>query len=155
MKVELSAAIALWRGPELLVMKRAGGFASGGWFLPGGHVEPGERPEEAAVRELREETGIELDPGRLALATVMTYAHDGETAYGLVYNAAAPAGAEAVLNAEHVAARWMEPEAFISRFLDAPMLAARGVDAASIELATEVARAVRASVRARGMPAIA
>lgn len=29
------------------------------WSLPKGHVEPGETPEQAAVREVREETGIE------------------------------------------------------------------------------------------------
>jgi 8-oxo-dGTP pyrophosphatase MutT (NUDIX family) len=28
------------------------------WFPPGGHIEPGETPREAAERELREETGI-------------------------------------------------------------------------------------------------
>jgi 8-oxo-dGTP pyrophosphatase MutT (NUDIX family) len=29
------------------------------WIFPKGHVEPGERPEEAALRELREEAGVE------------------------------------------------------------------------------------------------
>ena len=33
----------------------------GGWEMPGGHVEPGETPEEAAVREFMEESGYEID----------------------------------------------------------------------------------------------
>lgn len=35
------------------------------WGLPGGHVEDGESPEEAAHRELSEETGVSLTPGEL------------------------------------------------------------------------------------------
>ncbi len=31
------------------------------WMQPGGHIEPGERPEQAAVRECREETGLLVD----------------------------------------------------------------------------------------------
>ena len=31
------------------------------WLMPGGHVEPGETPDEAAVRETLEETGLEVE----------------------------------------------------------------------------------------------
>lgn len=47
---------------RLLVMKRAD---LGEWCLPCGWVEPGERPEETAVRETREETGVRVEPTEL------------------------------------------------------------------------------------------
>jgi 8-oxo-dGTP diphosphatase len=41
--------------------KRRGGFGDGQWALPGGHLEFGESFEQAAVRELREETNIQAE----------------------------------------------------------------------------------------------
>ena len=35
------------------------------WVTPGGGIDPGESETEAAVREVREETGFDLDPGAL------------------------------------------------------------------------------------------
>ena len=45
---------------RLLVVLRAGPPAAGTWSLPGGRVEPGESAAEAAVREVREETGLDV-----------------------------------------------------------------------------------------------
>jgi 8-oxo-dGTP diphosphatase len=39
---------------------------AGLWSLPGGRVEPGETDEQAVVREVAEETGLAVRPGRLA-----------------------------------------------------------------------------------------
>ncbi|AKJ11036.1 DNA mismatch repair protein MutT [Streptomyces incarnatus] len=53
---------ALLDGGQLLAARRsAPADLAGRWELPGGKVEPGERPEDALVRELREELGIEAE----------------------------------------------------------------------------------------------
>lgn len=39
------------------------------WSLPGGYLEHGESPEEGLVRELREESGLEITPNRLLSAS--------------------------------------------------------------------------------------
>lgn len=58
------ASVLLFRGDAVLLVRRgAAGAAAGLWSAPGGHVEPGETAEQAARRELTEETG--LDSGRL------------------------------------------------------------------------------------------
>ncbi len=46
------------RGNSILLVKRGAPPGKGRWSVPGGLVEVGEAPEEAAVRELAEETGL-------------------------------------------------------------------------------------------------
>lgn len=50
-----SAGGIVVRGEEVLLIATAGGRR---WQLPKGHLEAGEAPAEAAVREVREETGV-------------------------------------------------------------------------------------------------
>ncbi|MGW1889746.1 (deoxy)nucleoside triphosphate pyrophosphohydrolase [Streptomyces sp. NPDC002004] len=53
---------ALYEAGRLLAARRsAPPELAGRWELPGGKVEPGERPEAALVRELREELGVEAE----------------------------------------------------------------------------------------------
>lgn len=152
---ELSASVVLWRGDEILVMKRgAGGFSAGGWFFPGGHVDAGERPIDACARELFEETEIVLDASALTLVDVMTYETGSKAspvAHTIIYSGECAAGTEPVINEEHVATKWMTPAAYIARFLDSDMLRGRGVSGRAIELAEEVARVTRAAAALRAV----
>ena len=62
---------------RLLLIKRGHEPAAGLWSLPGGRIEPGETDAEALVREMREETGLEVAPGPL-LGAVQRPGEDGD-----------------------------------------------------------------------------
>jgi 8-oxo-dGTP diphosphatase len=53
-----AASVALLRDGRVLLIQRAFEPLAGLWTLPGGRAEPGERPEETAIREIREELGL-------------------------------------------------------------------------------------------------
>ena len=48
---------------RLLLIQRGHAPHRGSWSLPGGRIEAGESPEQAIVREVREETGLDVRPG--------------------------------------------------------------------------------------------
>jgi 8-oxo-dGTP pyrophosphatase MutT (NUDIX family) len=65
MEREFSAGgvlVKMIRGRPMVAAIRPQGRPPGVWALPKGNLDPGERPEETAMREVREETGVE---GRL------------------------------------------------------------------------------------------
>jgi len=63
------------RGRILLARRTAGRDLAGLWEFPGGKVEPGESPEAALVRELREELGIEAEVGDELIRVPQQYPH--------------------------------------------------------------------------------
>ena len=64
-RAEVSAGGVVFRpgaaGPEVVLASRRTKRGELAWGLPKGQVEPDEHPEETAVREVREETGIDAD----------------------------------------------------------------------------------------------
>jgi 8-oxo-dGTP diphosphatase len=57
---KVGTAILVTRENRVLLMKRKGPHGAGTWSPPGGHMDFGETPEGCAVREAREEMGLEL-----------------------------------------------------------------------------------------------
>lgn len=78
MRLLLVVAVALLDSDNrVLIAQRPVGKQLGGlWEFPGGKVEAGERPEEALIRELREELGIEVRPACLAPLTFASHAYE-------------------------------------------------------------------------------
>jgi len=62
----LAVSAAIWRDGRILVAQRARAPGRGLFSLPGGVVETGETMAEAVTREVLEETGLTVEPVRLA-----------------------------------------------------------------------------------------
>ena len=60
----VGAVVTDGRG-RLLLIQRGHDPGAGLWSLPGGRIEAGETDAEALVREMEEETGLTVEPGRL------------------------------------------------------------------------------------------
>ena len=71
----LAGVITDVRGRILLARRTEGRALAGLWECPGGKQEPGESAEAALVRELREELGIEAEPGAPLIAVPQRYPH--------------------------------------------------------------------------------
>jgi len=78
MKLTLVVACALIDADNrvLIAQRPEGKQLAGLWEFPGGKLEPGEQPEPALIRELREELGIEVKEACLAPLTFASHAYD-------------------------------------------------------------------------------
>lgn len=78
MKMVLVSAVALIDvdGRVLLAQRPSGKPMAGLWEFPGGKVEPDETPENALIRELQEELGIDTWTSCLAPLTFASHTYD-------------------------------------------------------------------------------
>ena len=110
----LAVSIGIWRGDQVLLIRRARPPLAGLWTFPGGHVEAGETVAEAIRREAAEETGLTVDPvGEPLLHEIILRDPTGAVASHhvlLVHAAIAPDGTEPVAGSDAAAAQFLRPD---------------------------------------------
>lgn len=133
------AAVALIRADgQVLLQRRPLAKAHGGlWEFPGGKVEPGETPAEAAARELAEELAIEVAPDALV---PLAFAADHALVI-LLYTCRVWQGEPRALDAEAIG--WFAPESISA--LDMPPL--------DVPLAGSLANALKNPIQGLANPA--
>ncbi|WP_432824262.1 NUDIX hydrolase [Dactylosporangium sp. CA-092794] len=105
------SAVILNDAGELLLGRRTD---TGGWSLLAGMVDPGEQPADAIVREVREESGIEVAVERLVGAAMhaVTYPNGDRCDYlSLWFRCHHVAGEARVNDEESTDMRWFAPDA--------------------------------------------
>jgi ADP-ribose pyrophosphatase len=100
------------RDGRVLLLRRGAEPAAGSWDLPGGFLEADEHPAAGAVREVREEVGLDIVlTGLLGIYMgVYSASGDAESILNVAYLATAPGG-EPRPSGEAIELAWFTPEA--------------------------------------------
>ena len=72
----IAVAVVEWEDQFLIGPRPPGVPLAGLWEFPGGKVEAGESPEAAAIRECREETGLDVEIAASYPNNTEAYSHD-------------------------------------------------------------------------------
>jgi ADP-ribose pyrophosphatase YjhB (NUDIX family) len=108
----LAVSAAIFRAERVLIVRRGVPPMQGIYTLPGGGVELGETLEQAVMREVREETGLAIEPLSLAgYRQVIARDSEGkiERHFVILPFAARYLAGEISLNAELAEAKWLLP----------------------------------------------
>jgi len=93
----------------ILCTRRGTGPLAGKWEFPGGKIDPGETPQDALVREVREELGCVVGVGDEVTTT--RYAYDFATIALTTFYCTLTEGRPKLT--EHTAARWLTPAGLV------------------------------------------
>jgi 8-oxo-dGTP diphosphatase len=118
----VAAALLDSDGRVLIAQRPAGKAMAGLWEFPGGKIEVGESPEDALVRELREELGIAVKPPCLAPFTFASHTYENFRLLMPLYVCRRWDGTPTPL--QHVALKWLRPRELMARRDEFPMPAA-------------------------------
>jgi 8-oxo-dGTP diphosphatase len=109
----IGVGTVVWHGARVLLVRRAKPPREGQWSLPGGAQQLGETVAEAASREVREEAGIDVQPGEtIATIDLIERDEDGRVRYHytLIDFTAEAESADLTPGDDAADARWFELE---------------------------------------------
>lgn len=104
----VAAALIDTDGRVLIAQRPEGKALAGLWEFPGGKIEPGERPEQALIRELHEELGIDVNAACLAPFVFTSHAYESFHLLMPLYLLRRWSGT--VQRREHAALKWVKPD---------------------------------------------
>ena len=96
----VGVGVIITRDRQILLLRRRNVHGAGSWSTPGGHLEFGESPEECAIREAKEETGVDIADVRFRAVTNDVFEAEGKHYITLWMEGKYSAG-EAVVNAAY------------------------------------------------------
>ena len=103
--IEVVAAI-IKKDNEIFATQRGYGDFKGGWEFPGGKIEAGEKPEQALIREIKEELAVEIEVGEL----LHTVEYDYPTFHLTMHCFVCTLVSGELELKEHQAAKWLTKE---------------------------------------------
>lgn len=75
---QVGIGVFIFKDGKFLIGQRRGSHGESSWSVPGGHLEFGETPEQTAKREVKEETGLNIDNVRFGAVTNDIFEPEGK-----------------------------------------------------------------------------
>lgn len=107
--IEVVAAIIV-KGNKVFATQRGYGEFKDGWEFPGGKIELGESPQEALIREIREELDVDIKVGRLLETVEYDYPKFHLTMHCFICELLS----EEIILKEHEDAKWLAEDELYS-----------------------------------------
>jgi 8-oxo-dGTP diphosphatase len=124
MNVRLAAGVLIrhWKNPNSQLM--VGTSYKDHWDIPGGLVEPGELPEDAAAREAKEELGVIIPVGRLLVVDTLVSADGSSCLVAFIFDGGKAKARDRFTpdGKEVIAVQWCDPEQRKQKLGTAPLL---------------------------------
>ena len=118
MKTIRVAAAVIREKEKIFATARGYGELKGGWEFPGGKIEPGETPQQALIREIKEELDVKIDVGDL----IETIEYDYPTFHICMNCYLCSIVKGSLMLKEHEDAKWLTKENLYSvNWLDADL----------------------------------